>query len=52
MSNDNRRVHDLIVFLSVLLTGTVLVCRGVPPESLATIAIALSGLYATWRRRT
>ncbi|MFI1969413.1 hypothetical protein [Streptomyces cinnamoneus] len=49
MSNDGRAVHDLIVFLAVLATGTVLVALGVAPQSLAAIAIALSGLYAAWR---
>ncbi|MEV4433661.1 hypothetical protein [Streptomyces sp. NPDC049555] len=43
------RLHDLIAFLAVLAAGVTLVCVGVPPQSLATIAIALSGLYATWR---
>ncbi|WP_328765564.1 MULTISPECIES: hypothetical protein [unclassified Streptomyces] len=43
------RVQDLIVFLAVLGTAMVLVLRGVAPESLATIAVAVSGLYAAWR---
>ncbi|MDX2828228.1 hypothetical protein Sipo8835_16180 [Streptomyces ipomoeae] len=41
--------QDLVVFLAVLGTGTVLVLRGIAPESLATIAVAVSGLYAAWR---
>lgn len=41
--------QDLVVFLAVLGTGTVLVLRGVAPESLATITVAVSGLYAAWR---
>ncbi|MFJ3516961.1 MULTISPECIES: hypothetical protein [unclassified Streptomyces] len=44
-----NRVQDLIVFLAVLGTATVLILRGVAPESLATIAVAVSGLYAAWR---
>ncbi|GGR22640.1 hypothetical protein WEB32_15710 [Streptomyces netropsis] len=49
MRNSRQRIHDLIVFVAVLATGIVLVCLGVAPESLATVAIALSGLYASWR---
>ncbi|MFD4997775.1 hypothetical protein [Streptomyces buecherae] len=44
-----HRVHDLIVFLAVLGTAVGLVLGGVAPESLATIAVAVSGLYAAWR---
>ncbi|MFE5808934.1 hypothetical protein [Streptomyces sp. NPDC056491] len=33
----------------MLGTATVLILRGVAPESLATIAVAVSGLYAAWR---
>ncbi|MFI1255982.1 hypothetical protein ACH4U6_19695 [Streptomyces netropsis] len=49
MRNSRQRIHDLIVFVAVLATGIVLICLGVAPESLATVAIALSGLYASWR---
>ncbi|MEU3962221.1 hypothetical protein AB0F42_20810 [Streptomyces buecherae] len=44
-----HRVPDLIVFLAVLGTAVGLVLSGVAPESLATIAVAVSGLYAAWR---
>lgn len=44
-----HRAHDLIVFLAVLGTAVGLVLGGVAPESLATIAVAVSGLYAAWR---
>ncbi|WP_232544190.1 hypothetical protein [Streptomyces buecherae] len=44
-----HRVHDLIVFLAALGTAVGLVLGGVAPESLATIAVAVSGLYAAWR---
>ncbi|MBP2403644.1 hypothetical protein SNS2_2621 [Streptomyces netropsis] len=49
MRNNKQGSHDLIVFVAVLATGIVLICLGVAPQSLATIAIALSGLYASWR---
>lgn len=49
MRQRTHRVQDLIVFLAVLGTATVLILRGVAPESLATIAVAVSGLYAAWR---
>ncbi|WP_426365328.1 hypothetical protein [Streptomyces sp. E-08] len=49
MPQGNRRVQDLVAFLAVLVTGAVLVLRGVAPESLATIAVAVSGIYAAWR---
>ncbi|MFF5719849.1 hypothetical protein [Streptomyces buecherae] len=44
-----HRAHDLVVFLAVLGTAVGLVLSGVAPESLATIAVAVSGLYAAWR---
>ncbi|WEV26337.1 hypothetical protein OYE22_14880 [Streptomyces sp. 71268] len=44
-----HRVHDLVVFLAVLGTAVGLVLSGVAPESLAAIAVAVSGLYAAWR---
>lgn len=44
-----HRAHDLIVFLAVLGTAVGLVLGGVAPQSLATIAVAVSGLYAAWR---
>jgi hypothetical protein len=47
--NQKSRPQDLVAFIAILVTGTVLVCLGVAPESLATIAIALSGLHAAWR---
>ncbi|MFE6775626.1 hypothetical protein [Streptomyces sp. NPDC057702] len=44
-----RHRYDLVVFLLVLGAGAGLVLCGVAPESLATIAVAVSGLYAAWR---
>ncbi|MFI1031446.1 hypothetical protein [Streptomyces sp. NPDC020951] len=49
MPHRTKDFQDLVVFLVVLGTGTVLILHGVPPGSLATIAVALSGLYAVWR---
>ncbi|MFF9651395.1 hypothetical protein [Streptomyces sp. NPDC014622] len=49
MPHRAKGAQDLVVFLAVLGTGTVLVLRGVAPESLAAIAVAVSGLYAAWR---
>lgn len=49
MPQRTKRIQDLVVFLAVLGVGTLLVLRGVPTESLATIAVAVSGLYAAWR---
>ncbi|GAA2926338.1 hypothetical protein GCM10020221_22860 [Streptomyces thioluteus] len=49
MPQRNGRTWDLVVFLAVLGAGTVLVLCGVAPESLATIAVAVSGLYTVWR---
>lgn len=49
MPHRTKRIQDLVVFLAVLGTGTVLVLRGAAPESLATIAVTVSGLYAAWR---
>ncbi|MEV7525924.1 hypothetical protein [Streptomyces sp. NPDC091371] len=49
MRQRTNRVHDLVVFLAVLGTAAVLMLRGVTPESLATIAVAVSGLYSAWR---
>lgn len=50
MHHPQRRA-DLVVFLAVLLTGVVLVLCGVRPETVSTIAIGLSTLYAAWHRR-
>ncbi|WP_411073854.1 hypothetical protein [Streptomyces sp. cmx-4-7] len=49
MPKYDRRVQDLVAFLAVLATGAVLVLCGVAPESLAAIAVAVSGVYAAWR---
>ncbi|MFF8375263.1 hypothetical protein ACF07V_03880 [Streptomyces sp. NPDC015661] len=49
MAKNSKRVQDLVAFLAVLVTGAALVLRGVAPESLATIAVAVSGIYAAWR---
>ncbi|PJJ01995.1 hypothetical protein BX264_2319 [Streptomyces sp. 2333.5] len=49
MPHRTKGLQDLVVFLAVLGSGTVLVLSGVAPESLAAIAVAVSGLYAAWR---
>ncbi|MCX4808487.1 hypothetical protein ACFWWM_23585 [Streptomyces sp. NPDC058682] len=49
MPDPTKRGQDLIIFLAVLATGAALVLRGTTPESLATIAVAVSSLYAAWR---
>ncbi|MFE5511247.1 hypothetical protein ACFQ9J_11620 [Streptomyces sp. NPDC056529] len=46
-----RRSTDFAAFLTVLLTGVVLVLCGVRPEAVSTIAIGLSSLYAAWQRQ-
>ncbi|MGK5450465.1 hypothetical protein [Streptomyces radiopugnans] len=48
MRQSHRRRLDLIVFVSILTAGIVLVLIGVPADSLATITVALSGLYGAW----
>ncbi|QHC23328.1 hypothetical protein [Streptomyces sp. GS7] len=48
MRNSTRRPLDLIVFMAVLATGVLLIALGVPASSLATISVALSGLYNAW----
>ncbi|MFJ5802982.1 hypothetical protein [Streptomyces decoyicus] len=49
MPHRTKGLQDVVVFLAVLGSGTVLVLSGVAPESLAAIAVAVSGLYASWR---
>lgn len=44
----SRRRMDLIVFTAVLVTGVLLTAIGVSAKSLATISVALSGLYSAW----
>ncbi|WP_406636584.1 hypothetical protein [Amycolatopsis sp. WGS_07] len=44
-----QRHLDLIAFVAVLATGVLLTALGVTPESIALIAIALTGLYVAWR---
>ncbi|MFE6766674.1 hypothetical protein [Streptomyces sp. NPDC057689] len=49
----NRKLHssrhlDLIIFLAVLATGTLLTLIGTSAGALVTITTALSGLYQTW----
>ncbi|MEU5599187.1 hypothetical protein [Streptomyces sp. NPDC020298] len=39
---------DMIVFAAVLATGVLLTAIGVSANSLATISVALSGLYGAW----
>jgi uncharacterized membrane protein YqgA involved in biofilm formation len=42
------RLINLIAFLAVLGTSIALVATGVNPQSLAVIAVAITGLYGTW----
>lgn len=46
-----HRRSELIVFLAVLAAGIVFIALGVTPNSLSTVAIALSGLYGAYRPR-
>ncbi|TXS31365.1 hypothetical protein [Streptomyces sp. gb1(2016)] len=39
---------DLIAFLAILTMGTLMTALGVSASSLATIFLALSGLYGAW----
>ncbi|GGP82284.1 hypothetical protein [Streptomyces melanogenes] len=39
---------DAAVFVAVLTTGALLILTGTPAGSLATICVALAGLYSTW----
>jgi hypothetical protein len=48
MKQHARRLLDLTVFLTVLATGVLLIGIGVSASSLATISVALSGLYNAW----
>ena len=48
MRHHNRRRLDVIVFMAILAAGTLLTILGVSASSLATISVALSGLYGTW----
>lgn len=48
MRHFHRRRLDLIVFLTILAAGTLLTVLGVSASSLATISVAMSGLYGTW----
>ncbi|MET8454393.1 hypothetical protein [Streptomyces sp. NPDC005209] len=43
---------DLIVFTAVLITGVLLIAIGVSANALATISVALSGLYGAWTGTT
>ncbi|QDQ15400.1 hypothetical protein [Streptomyces spectabilis] len=46
-----RRRTDLAAFLAVLVTGVVLILCGVKAETVSTVAIGLSTLYAAWQRQ-
>jgi hypothetical protein len=47
----SRDWSDLIVFLAVLATGTVLVILGhLTAGELASVSAALVALFGTWRR--
>jgi hypothetical protein len=42
------KTSDLIAFISVLLTGVLLIFLGVSPQSIAATALGMSTLYAAW----
>lgn len=46
MRSHNRL--DSAVFIAILTAGVVLLLLGVPTNSLATVCVALSGLYGAW----
>ncbi|WP_329266196.1 hypothetical protein OIE43_18000 [Streptomyces pseudovenezuelae] len=48
--NRPQQATDLAAFVAVLVTVVVLLLIGVPPESLAIVVIAMTGLYGAWRR--
>ncbi|MFF0596221.1 hypothetical protein [Streptomyces antibioticus] len=48
MRSNSRNKLDLIVFIAVLGVGVVLLALGVSANSLATVSVALSGLYGAW----
>ncbi|WP_332880927.1 hypothetical protein [Streptomyces sp. NBC_00564] len=43
-----KRVTDLLAFVAVLATVSILLLIGVPPESLAIVVVAMGGLYGAW----
>ncbi|MCX5166624.1 hypothetical protein [Streptomyces antibioticus] len=48
MRSPSRNKLDLIVFIAVLGVGVLLLALGVSANSLATVSVALSGLYGAW----
>ncbi|MEU0431904.1 hypothetical protein ABZ153_09700 [Streptomyces sp. NPDC006290] len=48
MRSPTRSKFDLIVFITVLGAGAVFLALGVSANALATVCVALSGLYGAW----
>ncbi|MER5472608.1 hypothetical protein [Streptomyces sp. NPDC002685] len=48
MRSPTRSKLDLIVFIAVLGAGALFLALGVSANALATVCVALSGLYGAW----
>ncbi|MGW3669197.1 hypothetical protein [Streptomyces sp. NPDC005141] len=48
MRSPTRSKLDLIVFITVLGAGALFLALGVSANALATVCVALSGLYGAW----
>ncbi|MFE2287690.1 hypothetical protein ACFXDJ_26450 [Streptomyces sp. NPDC059443] len=44
-----QRLSDLLAFVSILITGLVLIALDVQPDQIVSLAAALGLLYSTWR---
>ncbi|WP_406478505.1 hypothetical protein [Streptomyces platensis] len=44
-----QRIHDLVAFISILLTTLGLIALGVRPDQIVGLATALGVLYSAWR---
>jgi hypothetical protein len=43
-----KRLIDLVAFLAVLATGILAIHLKIAPEAIATLVLALTGLYGAW----
>ncbi|MFF4838108.1 hypothetical protein [Streptomyces sp. NPDC001315] len=48
MPSPTRSKLDLTVFITVLGAGALFLALGVSANALATVSVALSGLYGAW----
>lgn len=48
MRSPTRSKLDLTVFITVLVAGALFLALGVSANALATVSVALSGLYGAW----